>query len=37
MSIASDKRKAMSAEIPALPFRMRDRATLVTPKCLDVA
>src|SRR5215470_648332 len=31
---ASESRKAISADIPALPLRMRDRAARVTPKCL---
>jgi hypothetical protein len=31
---ASDSFSAMSAEIPALPFKMRDSATRVTPRCL---
>src|SRR5581483_8234382 len=31
---ASDSRNAISAEIPALPLRMRDNATRVTPRCL---
>jgi len=30
---ASESRKAISADIPALPLRMRDRAARVTPKC----
>jgi hypothetical protein len=34
---ASDSFSAMSAEIPALPFKIRDRATRVTPRCLAVA
>ena len=33
---ASASFSAMSAEIPALPFKMRDRATRVTPRCLAV-
>jgi hypothetical protein len=31
---ASESRKAISADIPALPLRMRDRVARVTPKCL---
>jgi hypothetical protein len=31
---ASESRKAISADIPALPLSMRDRAARVTPKCL---
>jgi len=31
---ASDSRSAISAEIPALPFRRRDSATRVTRRCL---
>src|SRR6266850_6904245 len=34
---ASERRKAISAEIPALPFRMRESATRVIPKCLAAA
>ena len=29
---ASESRKAISAEIPALPFKMRDKAARVTPR-----
>jgi hypothetical protein len=34
---ASASFSAMTAEIPALPFKMRDRATRVTPRCLAVS
>jgi len=34
---ASHSLRAMSAEIPALPFKMRDRAARVTPRCLAVS
>jgi hypothetical protein len=34
---ASASFSAMTAEISALPFKMRDRATRVTPRCLAVS
>src|ERR1019366_2022740 len=34
---ASASFSAIFAEIPALPFKMRDRATRVTPRCLAVS
>jgi hypothetical protein len=34
---ASERRNAISAEIPALPFKIRESPARVIPKCLAVA